>query len=88
MQQYSNEQLFGMLPSILPGWRYWALGQSQDVPCSKGGAQSWSIRPTENCGKIQIQLEEQGGPENPKDKPDTCNPIFDVRLMWCVRFVV
>ena len=30
----------------------------------------------------------QGEPENPKDKPDTCKPIFNERLMSCVRFVI
>lgn len=33
-------------------------------------------------------LIKQGEPENPKDKPDTCKPIFNVKLMSCVLFVI
>ena len=34
------------------------------------------------------QIRKQGEPENPKDKPDTCKPIFNVRLVLRVHFVI
>ena len=33
-------------------------------------------------------FKKQGEPENPKDKPDTCKPILNERLMSCVQFVI
>ena len=35
-----------------------------------------------------VQAGKQGEPENPKDKPDTCKPILNERLMSCVQFVI
>ena len=34
------------------------------------------------------RLKKQGEPENPKDKPDTRKPIFNVRLVLRVHFVI
>ena len=40
------------------------------------------------CHRIFPVVEKQGEPENPKDKPDTRKPIFNVRLMLRVHFVI
>ena len=37
---------------------------------------------------IWERMKKQGEPENPKDKPDTRKPIFYVRLMLRVHFVI
>ena len=40
------------------------------------------------CAKAIHTQQKQGEPENPKDKPDTRKPIFNVRLMLRVHFVI
>ena len=41
-----------------------------------------------SCHPALQTLAKQGEPENPKDKPDTRKPIFNVRWMLRVHFVI